>query len=712
MDYLLEDLNDPQKEAVTHRDGPLLVIAGAGSGKTRVITRRIAWLLAHGVDPRRILGVTFTNKAAREMAGRVEEALPGVRIRLSTFHSACAAFLRRSAPALGFSSDFTIYDTSDRDQLLKSLMKERGVDPKEHRPSQIGAQISSLKNSGVLPTDPEFHQSESIHYVVRRIYEPYQEALRANNAMDFDDLLLKFLRLLQNNPEEKAAYARRFDYLLIDEFQDTNKIQYDIVKLLASEHKNLCVVGDPDQSIYSFRGAVLGNILSFPRDFPGTKVIRLENNYRSTANILAFAQGVIARNRLRYEKVLRPVHGEGEPIGFIEAADGSEEGTLVGHKIRRLLDQGVDPREIAVFYRARFLSREIETCFKNLGIPYRLVGDLGFFQRREVKDLLAFLQVCANPLDRVSFERCLNVPPRGIGQVSRRLLMEEAAREGLPPAEFLRRGMIVPGVRGKAKRGFLEFGKILEEAAGRSLETVQGTLRLFLERTNYLNEICRTGSWEDVDREENVGELLRDAAEFDKRWEELSEQYPDHSPVSAYLAQVSLMTDQEERQADSASVQLMTVHASKGLEFDHVFIVGLEEGLFPHSRSMDDLEGLEEERRLFYVAVTRAKKRLFLCRAERRRGFDGGFHPQQPSSFFQEGRQQLGGGGDPWVYEEDSGELPEFAVGDWVRHARFGEGSIQTVIGRGRNTKVEILFQGGIRTLLVEYAKLEKVEGA
>ena len=712
MEYLLDDLNESQKEAVTHRDGPLLVIAGAGSGKTRVITRRIAYLIAHGADPRRILGVTFTNKAAREMAGRVEEALPGVRIRLSTFHSACAAFLRRSAPALGFTSDFTIYDTSDRDQLIKSLMRERNMDPKEHRPSQLGAQISALKNCGILPTDPTFHEDPSVSYILRRLYEPYQDALRANNAMDFDDLLLSFLRLLQNNPDEKDRYARRFDYLLIDEFQDTNKIQYDIVKLLASSHKNLCVVGDPDQSIYSFRGAVLGNILSFPADFPGTKVIRLENNYRSTANILSFAQGVIARNRLRYEKVLRPVLGEGEPIGFVEAADGREEGSLVGHKIRRLLAKGVDPREIAVFYRARFLSREIETCFKTLGIPYRLVGDLGFFQRREVKDLLAFLQVCANPLDRVSFERCLNVPPRGIGKVSRQLLFDEAAREGLPPAEFLRRGMTVPGVRGKAKKGLLQIGKILKEAAGRSLETVEGTLRLFLERTNYLNEICRTGSWDDVDREENVSELVRDAAEFDQRWEEVAGQYPDHSPVSAYLAQVSLMTDQAERQADSASVQLMTVHASKGLEFDHVFIVGLEEGLFPHSRSMDDLDGQEEERRLFYVAVTRARKRLFLCRAERRRGFDGGYHPQVPSSFYKEGRQRLGEGFDEEVFMEEPSEQQEFSVGEWVRHARFGEGSIQNVIGRGRNTKVEILFKGGIRTLLVEYAKLEKVEGA
>jgi DNA helicase-2/ATP-dependent DNA helicase PcrA len=712
MEYLLDDLNEAQKEAVTHRDGPLLVIAGAGSGKTRVITRRIAWLIAHGVDPRRILGVTFTNKAAREMAGRVEDALPGVRIRLSTFHSACAAFLRRSAPSLGFTSDFTIYDTSDRDQLLGSLMRERGLDPKENRPSNLGAQISSLKNRGILPTDPEFHEESSVSYVLRRLYEPYQDALRANNAMDFDDLLLTFLRLLENNPDEKARYSSRFDYLLIDEFQDTNKIQYDIVKLLATSHSNLCVVGDPDQSIYSFRGAVLGNILSFPADYPGTKVIRLENNYRSTANILSFAQGVIARNRLRYEKVLRPVLGEGEPIAFIEAADGHEEGALAGHQIKRLLDQSVDPREVAVFYRARFLSREIETCFKSLGIPYRLVGDLGFFQRREVKDLLAFLQVCANPLDRVSLERCLNVPPRGIGKVSRQLLFQEAAREGLPPSEFLRRGMHVPGARGKAKKGFVQLGKLLEEAAGRSLESVEGTLRLFLERTDYLNQICRTGSWEDVDREENISELVRDAADFDQRWEELAEQYPDHSPVSAYLAQVSLMTDQAERQAESASVQLMTVHASKGLEFDHVFIVGLEEGLFPHSRSMEDLDGQEEERRLFYVAVTRARKRLYLCRAERRRGFDGGFHPQVPSSFFKEGKQQLGGGFEEETFQDEPHELPEFSVGDWVRHQRFGEGSIQNVLGRGRNAKVEILFKGGIRTLLVEYAKLEKVEGA
>ena len=745
MESLLEDLNEAQRQAVRHEEGPLLVVAGAGSGKTRVITRRIAWLLAHGVTEREILGLTFTNKAAKEMAGRVEDLLPGTWVRLSTFHSACARFLRRSGQRLGFGPDFSIKDVQDRKALIKQVMISLDIPIKALRPSLVGNLISGYKNQGLLPGDPAIPQASLVDEYVQRIYEPYQEALKDMNAMDFDDLLLHMVKVLEEYPEERESYRRRFRHILVDEFQDTNKIQYRLLRLLLGEHNNLCVVGDPDQSIYRFRGAEIGNILGFPDDFEGTQVVKLEENYRSTATILDFAQKVISHNAYRHEKTLIPVLPAGEPVARVECADTQTEAREVVKRCGRLMDRGVPPTEIAVFYRGRFSSRGLEAAFRRSGLPFQIVGDLSFFERKEIKDLLSFLQVCANPRDRIALSRVLNVPTRGIGKGSEGRIYDEAARQGLAPAELLRRGIEVPGLRGKAKKGVKEIGALLEECFALSIESVEGTLKCFLDRTDYLDWICEAGSYADVDREDNVKELLVHARSFDREAnEDPSLGLEDMGAVPLYLSQVSLMTERLQGDAPVDGVQLMTVHAAKGLEFDHVFLVGLEEGLFPHSRSLEDPDDVEEERRLFYVAATRARQQLTCLHAVLRESYEGGYRANDPSRFLQEGellgrkRPRHSGQGqqeeEPQEYSDEPAwqepvyrydapapKLPEpdplaanqsFREGERVAHGKFGQGTVLRAFGRGPNAKVEVLFETGIRTLLLEYANLERLEGS
>lgn len=715
----------------------MLVVAGAGSGKTRVITRRIAWLLSQDVPEWNILGVTFTNKAAQEMAERVSTLVPGSRVRLATFHSACAAFLRRSAPLLGFSHDFTIYDTNDRDRLLKSLMADHGISAKEVRPSFVGNVISRLKNDGTLVEDYSPRSWMPVERIVGQLYGPYQDALAENNAMDFDDLLLNFLRILDGVEEERLRYANRFRHILVDEFQDTNAIQYRIVRRLAEVHGNICVVGDPDQSIYSFRGAEIGNILSFPEDFPGTEVVKLETNYRSTATILAFSQKVISHNTERHEKELVPALGEGEPVLYLPCDSGRAEAREVAYQVRTRLDRGAAPSSIAVFFRAKHLSRALEEAFRRLSLPFHIVGDVGFFGRREVKDLCAFLKVCVNPRDRVALGRILNTPSRGIGKVSAETLDAVAAMQGTSVAELAMSGQAVPGLNGKAQAGFAEFGAILADGHALAAKSVAHALSLFLDRTSYLQHVCRTGVPQDMEREENVGELLVHAREHDRAVVERgrSESEPEHA-VHTYLTEVSLLADMYNDNADEDATQLMTVHSAKGLEFDHVHVIGLEEGLFPHKRSIDDPHALEEERRLFYVASTRARRTLTLTRAQARESFDGAPRRGSPSRFLTESDLEaepaatgLGGDFDDFGDGDyDDGEpvflygtglaesgpevATDFHVGEDVRHPTYGAGQVIRCFGTGRSTKVEVLFESGVRTLLVEYARLERGEGA
>ncbi|PIE24053.1 MAG: ATP-dependent DNA helicase PcrA [Planctomycetota bacterium] len=743
MEGLLESCNEAQRAAITHEEGPMLVLAGAGSGKTRVLTRRIAWLLSKGVPESRILGMTFTNKAAREMAERVSLLVPGSRIRLATFHSACARFLRRDGERLGFGRDFTIYDVSDRDQLIKQIQVQLDISPKEIRPSAIGFQISRLKNEGVHPEDYEADPYVPLSRFVSRIYRPYQEALREMNAMDFDDLLLHFLDLLEKDEALRRVYSERFPFVLVDEFQDSNQIQFRLLRHLVSSHQNLCVVGDPDQSIYSFRGADVSNILQFPEQYPGCRVIKLEENYRSTATILGFAQRVIEHNQQRYEKSLRPVLGEGEPVRFEVHGTGREEAAAVAKSVAGLLQEGKDPSEIAIFYRARHLSRALEQSLRARNLPFQIVGDLSFFDRREIKDLLAYLQVLANPFDRIALQRILNVPTRGIGKVNADRFFAAAAESGLAPVEFLRRGSEIAGIKGKARLGLRGLGNLLDEAWEPSLRSAERTLQLVLESTDYIERLCRTGTYEDAEREDNIRELLLDARSYDRERLESGVDLDEEPAVAGYLGQVRLLTDRTEDDV-GPSLQLMTVHAAKGLEFDHVFVVGLEEGGFPHARSLEDPDALEEERRLFYVAATRARKTLHLSRADLREYYEGGggFRSQSPSRFLSEGdlvpaSQQgrrtvafdspVDDGCDPgpdysgsdastWeepVYDANTGAPSRnFRKGDRVVHPNFGEGTIVSCSGKGAQAKVQVLFMsGGVRTLLLEYAGLELVEG-
>lgn len=730
MQHLLDDLNGQQRRAVQHEGGALLVVAGAGSGKTRVITRRIAWLLASGVPERAILGVTFTNKAAREMAERVRILLPESRARVSTFHSACAAFLRRSGHLLGFGPGFTIYDTTDRDDLIRRLMKERDIDVKQIRPAAVGAMISRLKNEGIGAEEYEPRPWIPVQRVLGEVYGQYQDALSEANAMDFDDLLLHFRRILDENEDERQHYADRFRHVLVDEFQDTNPIQYEIVKRLTEKHGNICVVGDPDQSIYSFRGAEIGNIMSFPQDFPGTTVIKLETNYRSTSTILEFAQKCISFNEYRYEKTLRPYLGEGSAVDYVRCDSGREEARQVGYRIRLLLENGTTPSEIAVFYRARFLSRALEEVLRMLGIPYDLIGDVGFFARKEIRDLCAFLQVCVNPKDTVSLFRILNVPSRGIGKVSEERIAAESKRRGLGPAELVLSSDPVPGVSGKAAAGMMELAGLLAEGQLLAGDSVERTLRLFLDRTGYREFLREGGTRLDVERDENILELLGNAHAFDREHVRRGERSgrSEHA-VARYLQDVSLLADTDE-QGDEEAVQLMTIHSAKGLEFDHVFLVGLEQGIFPHSQRLERQEDLEEERRLFYVASTRARQTLTVLRAEMRQAFDSGAaRPRsgQPSQFLYETdletrRRDYGAslydesGERVYRYDEGDGEDPEpdatgsFEPGDLVRHRDYGDGKILRCFGRGRSAKVEVLFPAGVRVLLLEYARLDRME--
>ncbi|MEZ5988295.1 MAG: UvrD-helicase domain-containing protein [Planctomycetota bacterium] len=740
MEALLEDLNEAQRAAVTHGNGPLLVVAGAGSGKTRVITRRIAWLVAHGTREGEVLGLTFTNKAAREMAERVEALLPGTWVRLSTFHSACARFLRRSGQRIGYDPDFSIKDVQDRNALIKQVMAELGIPVAQLKPSLVGNRISWLKNQGHRADDPALPRDDWLEEQVARIYPRYQEAMRAMNAMDFDDLLLEFLYVLEQHPDEREAWRRRFRHVLVDEFQDTNRIQYRMLKLLVGEDRNLCVVGDPDQSIYRFRGAEVGNILDFPEDFPDAKVVLLEENYRSTSTILELAQQVIAHNRLRHEKVLRPTLGPGEPVRVHRLETGREELALAVRHARRLVDEGVEPSSIAVFYRSRFLSRGLEEAFRRAGLPFQIVGDLSFYERKEIKDLVAFLQVLANPRDRLSLSRILNVPTRGIGKKSEELFFDQARRLGMAPVELLRSGKEVEGARGKARKGFKELGELLAEAEEPALVSVERTLKLFLERTGYLDWLADTGGRGDVDREENVKELLLHARHFDREaGDDPGSGIEDMGAVPLFLAQVSLASDRPRGEGRAEGVQLMTVHAAKGLEFDHVHVVGLEEGLFPHSLSLGTDAELEEERRLFYVAATRARRELVLSLATLRESYEGGWRANTASRFLDEagleaaprdGRRAPGAAGRPFeVVDEPAWEEPvlrydappgtggdeeracaDFHEGERVHHEAFGEGTVLRAFGEGPSAKVQVLFPSGVRTLLIEYAALQRVE--
>ena len=712
---LLEGLNGPQREAVTHGDGPLLILAGAGSGKTRAITRRIAWAIAErGIPAHEILAITFTNKAAGEMRERVAGLIDARGAWIGTFHAMCARILRRDIGLLeGYSSDFTIYDTTDRNALLRDLIKRAGYDATRFRPAAVGAWISNEKNRYAREDEvrPEGGLEDDLF---RRILGDYSEAMRANNALDFDDLLLKVLELFEAHPGARDAYARRFRHVLVDEYQDTNRVQYLLMRHLAGFHGNLAVCGDPDQSIYAWRGADVRNILDFEHDFPGARVVRLEQNYRSTQNILDAAQAVIRHNSERKEKDLWSERGPGEKLVVVECGDEDDEAREVAMQIRALVDRGARHDAMAVFYRANFMSRAVERALRLSSIPYQIVAGTEFYQRREIKDLIAYLRLIVNPADDEAFKRAVNVPPRGVGDKSLEGLLETARQRGESLSRACRSAEARSTIRGRARGGLEAFAGLLER-----LEPLAGVgallaLDAVLEETAFLEHLARSADPDEVDREANVEELRTHARSYDETWPE--------GGLRGFLQDIALVSDTDGFAPDEPKVTLMTLHAAKGLEFPYVFIVGLEEGLLPHARSIDegwdasgDNRGLEEERRLFYVGITRAQERLFLSHARVRRHF-GGEQYGHPSRFLDELPSELIEGWDQGGDEADvlgeyapaAGAAAALGVGDVVQHDHFGRGVVELLVGAGANARATVRFEGhGSKQLLLQYARLK-----
>jgi len=610
----LKDLNETQLAAVQHTEGPLLIIAGAGSGKTRVLTYRIAYLLeVKGVPPWAILAVTFTNKAAREMRERVTRLIgpAGEQVWVGTFHATCVQILRRHADRLGFPRHFLIFDTADQLAAVKETLKELNLDPKRYEPRGILAAISAAKNELLDPAGYAAQATDFWERTVARVYEGYQAKLKQNGAFDFDDLILATVRLFREDPAVLEHYQERFRYLMIDEYQDTNRAQYVLVNMLASRHRNLCVVGDADQSIYRFRGADIRNILDFERDYPDATVIKLEQNYRSTKRILEAANNVIANNLDRPEKKLWTHNPEGDPIIFYQAGDEREEAAFVGDEIRHgVLEEGRSYRDFAILYRTHAQSRTFEEEFIRRGIPYRIVSGVRFYERKEIKDLLAYLRLIFNPYDSLSLRRIINVPKRGIGDTTLSRLDDYAAAMGMPLYETLNDeaalAELSPAAAGKV-RAFYELVEGWRRLVG--AVSLTALAERVLEESGYLAELHAERTVEAEARIENLKEFLSVTRQFEL------EQGQD---LGAFLEHVALVSDVDVYDPQADSVVMMTLHAAKGLEFPVVFLVGMEEGVFPHSRAVMEPGELEEERRLCYVGMTRAKERLYLTCAQQR----------------------------------------------------------------------------------------------
>jgi DNA helicase II / ATP-dependent DNA helicase PcrA len=711
----LADLNDPQREAVLTTEGPLLVIAGAGSGKTRVLTYRVAHLLAAcGVEPNEILAITFTNKAAGEMRERIEDAVgPKARaIWILTFHAACGRILRREAPRLGYRSNFTIYDQADQLRLVRSCLEELERDPKRFVPRGIHAQISNAKNALIGPDDYASRVASFYDQTVADVYSLYQRRLFASNAVDFDDLLMLTVDVLQRFPEAREKWAKTFRYVLVDEYQDTNHAQYVLLKLLTDVSKNLMAVGDPDQSVYSFRGADINNILDFERDFPGTHTIALEQNYRSTNSILNASNAVISHNRERKEKRLWSELGEGEPVRVVEVEDEHAEARFVASEIAGLVEFDASLSEIAVVYRTNAQSRVLEDVLVRQGVAYQVIGGPRFYERAEIKDALAYLQVIDNPYDAVSLARIANKPRRGIGDTSLARLSTFAAGEGISLWEALGRADEA-GVATASQRAVESFYSLLQSLMAGALDMpVSELVERTLERSGYLDALEAERTIEARGRIENLEELVGVAREF-----EASAQEPS---LSTFLQEVSLYSDQDALRGaeEGGQVTLMTLHNAKGLEFRAVFMIGVEEGIFPHARSVEE-GGLEEERRLCYVGMTRAKERLTLTHAMRRSLY-GRSDANLPSRFLDElpghgvERERLapaswsGYGARPAEIAART-VMPDVSTGDTVRHSTLGTGIVTRIEADG---VVTVRFEDGAeRRLMLEYAPLERVPG-
>jgi len=713
---LLESLNPTQLDAVEHTEGPLLILAGAGSGKTRVLTHRVAYLIDQGLAaPEEVLAITFTNKAASEMKDRVALLVgpDSRRMWVSTFHSFCARILRVHAEKLGYKREFTIYDGADQVRLVKRSIVELGKDPKRFNPRSFQAQISSAKNVLMAPDDFLRNTEGYIAENVAEVYDLYQRRLYENNAMDFDDLIMQSVALLELFPEVRERYQTRFKYIHVDEYQDTNHAQYRLVNILAARYRNLCVVGDDDQSVYSWRGADIRNILDFERDYPEAKVVKLEQNYRSTQTILDAANAVVANNASRKAKALWTAGDEGERIRVFAASDEYAEARFVVSEVERLIDGGASPREISIFYRTNAQSRALEDVLVREGVPYQVVGGVRFYERAEIKDAMAYLSVISNPDDSVSLERIINVPKRGLGNTSVAKLQDYALRNGLSLYGALTEAdaASLTGAAKKACRGVRDLFEGLRVAA-REVPPTE-LIGAVLDESGYKKELEAEDTIEAESRLENLEELINAAREY--------ERVEPEPTLEGFLQEQALYSDQDSMTSEGGRVTLMTLHNAKGLEFSHVFVVGMEEGTFPHARSLDE-HNLEEERRLAYVGITRARETLTLTHAKLRSSW-GEREYRMPSRFLSEIPDEHKSGTVPTLANASgrggwgvalpgrggleraaSGETA-YRTGEKVRHARFGVGEVvEAASGR-----IVIRFGTEERTFVPEIAPLSKV---
>ena len=742
MTDTMQGLNKEQIEAVQTINGPMLILAGAGSGKTKVLTCRMAHLLQQGVRPYRILAITFTNKAAKEMRERVDRMAGSMAqsVWLFTFHAFCARVLRYDIDKLGtYSNNFVIYDTTDTKNIIKQVLKEMNLDDKRFKDTTMLNYISNAKNALQSPVDyaqaaGEFHEQQ-----VAKIYAAYQKKLEANNAVDFDDLLLLTLRLFKECPEVRSKYQDKFDYIMVDEYQDTNHAQYLLTKILAEKHHNICVVGDADQSIYGWRGADINNILDFEKDYPEAKMVKLEQNYRSTQIILDAANSVIDYNIGRKPKNLWTDNNQGSKITYYEATDEHDEARFVVERVQQLQqEENAKLGDMAVLYRTNTQSRVFEETLIKSGIPYSIVGGLKFYERKEIKDILAYLRLIFNPHDSLSLLRIINVPRRGIGEATLGKLAAYATTSEQSLFEVISNASEVPGLSNRFTVKLDELSEILFDLMGEAAEApIKQFVADVLDKTGYLAELEASNSPQDQSRVENLQEFLRVVEDFAVKAEKNGEE----ATLEAFLSDVALVADIDDAELGGDALTLMTLHSAKGLEFPTVFLVGMEEGVFPHARTLLDENEIEEERRLCYVGITRAEKHLFLSNSKMRMlfGRQPMFYP--PSRFLKEIPPTLVDtyerpkverrvvlrditpkpkakvvAGNWFLQPKESftpkttGAVARFKVGDKVNHKKWGAGTIVSAVDDAEGQEVKVAFAGGgIRSILTKYAVLEKI---
>ena len=758
---IYDTLNEPQREAVLHTDGPLLILAGAGSGKTRVLTHRIAYLIEEmGVNPWNILAITFTNKAAGEMRQRVDDLVGfgSESIWVSTFHSMCVRILRRFIDRLGYDNRFTIYDTDDQKTLMKAVCKKVDIDTKQFKERMLLSVISSAKNEMILPEEFEMNAGGDFAQLkIAKVYREYEAQLKANNALDFDDLLVKTVQLLQTQPDVRENYQERFRYIMVDEYQDTNTVQFKLVSLLAGKYRNLCVVGDDDQSIYKFRGANIRNILDFEKEYPDAKVIKLEQNYRSTENILNAANGVISNNKGRKDKTLWTANGEGQKICLKQFDTAYDEAEFIAEDIKKEVRDGASYNDSAVLYRTNAQSRLLEEKFIAMNIPYKIVGGINFYARREIKDILAYLKTVDNGQDDLAVRRIINVPKRGIGLTTINRIQEAADARGISFYDALLAPEMIPGA-GRSAAKLNSFAALIEYFKGQAeKESLTDLLNEILDMTGYTQNLEADDEIDAESRLQNIEELLNKAAAYEEDCEDRDEK----ATLSGFLEEVALVADIDSLEEDQDYVVLMTLHSAKGLEFPHVYLAGMEDGLFPSYMTItgDDPEELEEERRLCYVGITRAEQKLTLTcarkrmvRGETKRNPISRFISEIPPELLDTGRSSAGNtysGGFGFENADDieSGTFAgtgrgghfgkaygaavkkpftaltkgsqltaqksdklSYGVGDRVRHVKFGEGTVLDIKEGGRDFEVTVEFDtAGVRKMFAMFAKLVKI---